>query len=127
MPKHGVVRDYDLMANDEPSAKDQTCEVCGDAPMRFQWSDYSGEAMCRSCGTPYQLKWGLEEMQEEGDYPYLNLRDEWVPVVREYHEETGRFAPLGRYLSIPEALHSDYEAFVRWVREHHPQFVNESA
>ena len=49
-PKQGILHDYDLHANLEESAKLQTCVVCGDYPMRFQWSDYSGEGMCMKCG-----------------------------------------------------------------------------
>lgn len=54
MPKQGILHDYDLRANREPTAKDNTCVVCGAHPVTYQWSDLSGEAMCTRCGCPYQ-------------------------------------------------------------------------
>lgn len=122
-PKHGILHDYDLMANAERSAQEHTCVVCGSSPTRFQWSDYSGEAMCSQCGTPYQLKWGSKEQQAEGAYPYLRLREEWVPIVREYHKETGRFTCLGTMLGGPLP---GYEAFYRWVESRHPETLKDS-
>lgn len=115
MAKAGILHDYDLMANREQSAQEQECVVCGQSPMSFQWSDYSGEAMCRKCGTPYQLKWGSDEQKEEGDYPYLNLRPSWVPIVREYHGETGAFACLGTMFGGPRP---GLKEFYDWVDQH---------
>ena len=110
--KAGVLHDYDLKANEEPAAKARACVVCGFSPMSFQWSDYHGEAMCRRCGTPYQLKGGSERQEAEGAYPYLNLNEEWVPVVRRYFEETGAWTYLGRMFGgTPPGLRS----FVAWV------------
>lgn len=116
-PKAGVLHDYDLHANLEPSARKlDACEVCGTNPISYQWSDYSGEAMCRACGTPYQLKWGSEQQKAEGAYPYLSLKPEWVPVVREYFKETGRFTCLGQMLGGGPGLRE----FNEWVDAHYP-------
>lgn len=95
MAKMGIESDYDLMANREQSAQQQKCAVCDASPVTFRWSDYSGEAMCVRCGCPYQLKWGSEEQQAKGAYPYMQLRPEVVPVIRRYFAETGRFTTLG--------------------------------
>lgn len=95
MPKYGILHDYDLMANEEPSTQGQTCVVCGVHPVGYQWSDYSGEAMCRQCGAPYQLKWGTDEQRKEGKYPYVNLKQKWIPVVRRYFDETHQFTCHG--------------------------------
>ncbi len=112
-PKEGRIFDYDLHASDQPSAHNQTCVVCGASPATYQWSDLNGEGMCTRCGTPYQLMNGSDEMRAEGKYPYLNVRDAWVPVVRRYFQETGAFACLGTFMGVrPEA-----EAFFRWVEE----------
>lgn len=100
-PKEGILHDYDLRANDEPAAHDQECVTCGARPVMYQWSDYSGEGMCSQCGTPYQLKWGSKEQEAEGKYPYLNLKPSWVPVVRRYFQETGRFTYLGTGFNRP--------------------------
>lgn len=124
MPKQGILHDYDLMANREESARGNTCVVCAADPASYQWSCYSGEAMCRQCGTPYQLKWGSDEQVAEGAYPYLNLADKWVPVVREYYEETGRFTCLGTMLGPRPGL----SAFAAWARERYPDlFADEEA
>lgn len=117
--KQGILHDYDLMANREPSASEQTCVVCGDSPMSFQWSDYHGEGMCRKCGTPYQLKAGGEKREAEGAYPYLNLAEEWVPIVREYHQETGRWVYLGMGIGRKPGLRE----FDAWCQERHPAMM----
>ena len=114
--KMGVLHDYDLMANAEPSAQGQVCVVCGDNPVSYQWSDYSGQAMCRSCGTPYQLKWGSDEQVAEGAYPYLSLKPEWVPVVREYFRETGRFTCFGMMMGPRPGLRE----FNEWADARYP-------
>jgi len=118
--KYGILQDYDLMANHEPSAQGNVCVVCGADPVTYQWSDRSGEAMCTQCGTPYQLKWGSETQETEGAYPYLLLRDEWVPVVKRYYEETGAFAGLGTMLGEPAP---GYRTFFAWVDTQYPDGV----
>lgn len=124
-PKQGVLHDYDLQANRELAARKQECVVCGAKPMAFQWSDYSGEAMCTLCGTPYQLKWGSEEQKAEGHYPYLNLREEWVPVLRRYYQETGRFTCLGIMMGEKPGL----AEFDKWVTKNNavPEGAGEGA
>ena len=99
------------------------CVVCGNS-LVFRWSDYSGEAMCCHCGTPYQVKWGSDQQKEEGDYPYLNLAESWIPVVREYYEKTGRFVELGAKLGgTPEGMRDFYE----WVDRYHPEVKKATA
>ena|SRR5690606_6493083 len=100
----------------EPAARGQSCVTCGADPVAYQWSDYSGEAMCVKCGTPYQLKWGSDEQRAEGAYPYLNLKEEWVPIVREYHAETGRWTYLGTGFD-----RAGLAEFFKWVDERHPE------
>lgn len=118
--KAGILHDYDLMANQEPAARKHTvCPVCDAIPVRYQWSDYSGEAMCIDCGTPFQLKWGNEKQRDEGNYPYLNLADDWVPIVRAYYAETKRFTCLGMMLGDKPGMFE----FVQWLKVHHPDRV----
>lgn len=116
MAKAGILHDYDLHANLEPSAKGQTCVVCRADPVEYQWSDYSGEAMCRTCGAVYQLKWGSEEQRAEGDYPYFKLRDELIEPLRAYHEETGRWTCLGMMMGPRPGL----DAFADWLETERP-------
>jgi hypothetical protein len=120
MAKFGVLHDYDLHANKEPSAQAQTCAVCGDSPMRFQWSDYHGEAMCCKCGCPYQLTAGSDQQVAEGKYPYIRLREDFIPVAKEYWEETAKFACYGIMMGGPKP---GMTSFTNWLRLRHPEFL----
>lgn len=114
--KAGILHDYDLMANVEPAAqKGGKCVVC-EIQLVYQWSDYSGEAMCTRCGCPYQLKWGSEEHKREGAYPYLNLRPELVEPLRAYYAETERFTCLGWMMGDRPGLRE----FGRWLEASRP-------
>lgn len=119
MTKHGILHDYDLLANREASASGQTCAVCGDSPMTFQWSDYSGEAMCTQCGCPYQLKWGSEEQQAEGKYPYLRFKAEFLPIAKEYWDTFHRFIYYGMSLDSKPGYHG----LISWLKGNHPEWI----
>jgi hypothetical protein len=120
-PKAGILHDYDLMANAEPSAPRNTCKVCDIPDMAFQWSDYSGEAMCCQCGAPYQLKWGSEEQKKEGKYPYFSLREEFLPAAREFWKEKQIFVHYGASFSN----HQGKDELVDWLKSHHPELLKE--
>lgn len=115
-PKFGILRDYDLYANKESSARNQVCAVCGTENMTFQWSGYSGEAMCTKCGCPYQLKWGGEKREKEGKYPYLNLKENCIPIAKEYWEKTHQFVCYGRMLGPKPG----FSEFITWAKENYP-------
>jgi len=119
MPKLGILHDYDLQANKEDSAQQQTCFVCGTSPMAFQWSDYSGEAMCTQCGCCYQLKWGTSKQRKEAKYPYLNMRKEWLPILKEYWKETHKFVCHGLMMGDSPGLAEFYE----WVKKNHKEML----
>lgn len=115
MAKSGILHDYDLWANREPAARNQKCAVCETEPMRFQWSDYSGEGMCTQCGCPYQLKWGSEEKTKEGHYPYLNMAEAFIPIAREYWSEAKTFVYYGSGIGARPGM----QELVNWLKEHH--------
>jgi hypothetical protein len=121
MAKHGVFNDYDLMANNEKSAQNQTCVVCGLSPMAFLWSDYHGEGMCIKCGCPYQLKGGTADQMKGGDYPYLNVITSGLPVLKEYWEEKKTFTYFGMSMSNQKS----YNNFIEWAKEKHPEILVE--
>lgn len=121
MNKQGILHDYDLNANLETSAINRTCIVCGASPMTFQWSDYSGEGMCTRCGCAYQLKWGSEEQQIEGKYPYLNVKEDFISILREYWEETKSFVCHGRMMCRADGV----AEFSTWVKEKHPEMMGD--
>ena len=123
MAKAGILHDYDLMANNEPSARreDVVCPVCDESPPKYQWSDYSGQAMCMKCGCIFQLKWGTDEQKKEGNYPYMGLKEEWVPIAREYWQETGKWTCFGTMLGPRPGL----DAFFAWVKQKYPEMMKE--
>jgi len=123
MPKQGILHDYDLLANQEESAQGQTCIVCGANPVRYQWSDYSGEGMCTQCGTPYQLKWGSDEQKEGNAYPYLDIKEEWVPIIQAYWNETKKWTYFGTSMSGNPGL----DEFHEWAKQHYPEMYEEGA
>lgn len=116
MVKQGILHDYDLMANMEDSAVGQTCRVCGDCPMGFQWSDYSGEAMCMKCGCPYQLKWGSDKQEEKKKYPYLRLSKEFIPIAQEYWKKKEKWVCYGCMLGPQPGMNE----LVTWLKANHP-------
>jgi hypothetical protein len=122
MPKQGILHDYDLMANAEPTAKGNTCVICGSSPVSYQWSDYPGEAMCRECGCPYQLKSGSDKQVAEGNYPYLNIKEKYIPIFKEYYQEKKRFTCFGTTLV---GYAPGIREFSEWMDKHHPEMKSE--
>ena len=121
MPKQGILHDYDIHANYEDSAHGQFCVICGTSDMSFQWSDYSGEAMCTKCGCPYQLKWGSNKQEEENNYPYLNMKKGFIPIAKEYWKEKHSFVCYG----IMMGTRSGMKDLVEWLKENHPEELKE--
>ena len=115
--KCSILHDYDLHANLEPSSQGVTCAVCGTSPTRFQWSDYSGEGMCTACGCTYQLKWGSKEQQAEGKYPYMTMTDDFLPIAREYWEQTHKWVCYGTMLGGQLGM----AELIAWCKEYHPE------
>ena len=122
MPKFGIEHDYDLKANEEPSACGQTCAVCDASPIIYRWSDLYGEAMCACCGTPYQLKGGTPEQESEGAYPYLLVKADWLATCREYWQESHRFVHGG--LTFGER--PGVREFLEWAKARHPGLFDAS-
>ena len=119
MAKQGILHDYDLWANNEPSSENQTCVICGTSPMTFQWSDYSGEAMCTICGCPYQLKWGSKEKEVGAKYPYLNMNHDFIPIAKEYWETTHQFVCYGMMMGPRPG----YRELIEWIKQNHPEWL----
>lgn len=119
MMKYGILHDYDLLANEESSSQGVTCAICDTHNTSFQWSDYSGEGMCSNCGCPYQLKWGSAQQRDEKKYPYLSMREIYIPVAREYWAETKRWVCYGIRLSGQPGMNE----LISWMKEKHPELV----
>ena len=120
MIKSGIKSDYDLWANKELKGC-EICIVCG-KQLRCRWTDYSGEGVCLICGTAYQLKWGSDEQEKEGKYPYCNIKEFFIPILKQYWEEKKTFVFTGR--SFRETTGSD--EFNKWMDENHPEMAEES-
>jgi len=117
MPKEGLVFDYDLRANDE-IPKQSICQICGEE-LHCRWTDYSGEGVCLTCGAPYQLKWGTEEQKQDNKYPYLNINPKYIPIIKEYWEQTKKFVFLGTSLTENTGI-ADFNA---WMEENHADMI----
>lgn len=115
MVKHGVKFDYDLLANEEIK-NNPICEICGN-PLRCRWTDLSGQGVCLTCGCAYQLKWGTEEQEKEGKYPYLGIKNKFIPILKQYWEEERKFVFTGTSISEDTGLREFYE----WLEIKHPE------
>ena len=85
----------------------QPCEICGEYA-GFNWSDLHGEGMCNRCGTPYDLKASPRT---------INVKSEWIPIIRQYWEETKQYMGLGQILiegDYPECIEGKRK-FFKWV------------
>ena len=120
--KAGLIHDYDLMANREESSRGVTCAVCDTPNTTFQWSDYYGEGMCIVCGCPYQLKGGTKEEEAEGKYPYMTMRDEFLPIAREYWLAKRAWVHYGSSMSRNDGM----PALIEWCKEHHPEALKKT-
>jgi len=120
MPKQGAMFDYDSHAQKHVKDVD-ICIVCGNK-LQCRWTDYNGEGVCLTCGTPYQLINGTDEQIKNNNYPYCNLRNEWIPIVKEYFEETKKFTFLGT--SFSETTGS--QAFAEWVKKNYPEMIKKT-
>ena len=100
------------------SNKEITCVICDTKPVRYQWSDYHGEGMCTTCGCTYQLRSGSKKEQEEGNYPYLSIKDEFIPAIREYWQETRSWTYFGIKMLGDKF---GYNEFWDWMEKHHPE------
>lgn len=96
------------------------CEVCGKENPAFAWTDTHGVAQCYQCGTPYVLYHyegeGDERRRVERE-PEITVRAEWIPLLREYWEQTRRIIPGGHSFQGGQELatRADAEAFNTWA------------
>lgn len=96
------------------AVKDFKCIICGTQPTKFTWTDFYGEAICLTCGCPYQLL--PPAGAEKKEYPSCNLDPEFIPWLKRYWEETHRFANLGIYLRPLSAKDKeDMDALAAWL------------
>jgi hypothetical protein len=94
---------------------DWKCEVCGSKSVT--WTDYHGEAVCMTCGTPYQiLQYDENNKPIKDAVPRMNIKAEYVPLLRQYWNEAHRYMGLGSYMGqcpCPD----DRKAFHEWLAQ----------
>jgi hypothetical protein len=105
------------MSENEKSFK---CAVCGN-DFHGIWTDYYGEATCVCCGIPYQL---LEPSGAKQGiiYPHLKIDEKFVPIFREYWNETHQMHREGMFLSNYGQI-PNQRKFRDWLEERHPEVL----
>lgn len=88
------------------------CQVCENQD--WSWTDRHGEAYCTKCGTPHIVVSHLEGI-ERGT---CGIRDESIPIIRQYHQETGHGCGLGSFFLWNDYLDQllDRKRFNEWLQ-----------
>jgi hypothetical protein len=111
---------YGYMANAHRK-ENFVCIICNTKNPSFNWSDKHGEGMCDICGTPYQLLQYDKDKNLIKDFmPKCNIKNEWIPVLKQYWKETGEYTGLGQIMFVwqyPECQEGQ-EKFNAWLKEH---------
>lgn len=111
-----MAQKYGHRAGEADAADILICTICGaQGRGNWSWTDLHGEAFCIHCGCPHQL------IGEIG----CNLKDEWIPIVKEYWAATKKPCGIGVFLierDYPDQIAAK-EAFFAWVKEHHPTLM----
>jgi hypothetical protein len=71
------------------------CAVCG-TPLAARWTDTHGVGACCTCGLPYRL-YHYENNERVEKPPSVAVKDEWLPLAREYWTETKRRVFPGQF------------------------------
>ena len=121
-------QEYGHLANLVPTPE-FVCEICG-GPAHFSWTDYHGEAYHVRCGAPYQLL-QYEPKGPDGKLgkaidapPKLKISQTWLPVIKQYWNETHEFMGLGTYMILrdyPECARGR-ERLDAWL-DLHPELI----
>lgn len=123
MQKHGH------LANMVKEGGEFICLVCEASPVSWTWGDVHGEAMCVTCGTPYQLlQYDENKRRVEGVPPRLNIKENWLPILKRYWEETRAFTGLATIMiwrDYPECEEGQSN-FYAWLDEHSELIPEES-
>jgi hypothetical protein len=100
------------------------CEVCGKEAV-FRWTDTHGIGACSNCGLPYTLYHYVDNKRVERP-PECAVRQEWIPHLRRYWNETHRNCYPGAYnfpgSSYEVASAEDFEVFNDWIEAHCEEF-----
>jgi hypothetical protein len=62
------------------------------------------------------LKWGTDEQVKDGKYPYPNIQEVWIPILKKYWDETHEFVCYGSMLGDRPGV----EKFNKWAEDNYP-------
>lgn len=105
-----------------------TCGIC-EEPLHCRWTDTHGVGACRKCGAPHRLYHyegeGNAKRPVDKASELLTL-PAFVPLLRRYHQETGRNCSPGAFnlpgSSYEVAVDEDFETLDRFVELHRSEF-----
>lgn len=74
---------------------DTNCVICGAEPS-YCWTDTHGVGVCWTCGLPYTI-YHYEDDERVEKAPTIAVKEAWLPLAREYWQETHRRVFPGTY------------------------------
>jgi ribosomal protein L37E len=91
------------------------CEICG-WESYVEWTDKHGEAECATCGAPYQILHYDENNKRIEKESSLNIKEEYIPYLKQYWEEKNKYAPNGSFMGFrSKKQRQAYEDFNEWL------------
>ena len=101
------------------------CTICDQEMRGFQWTDTHGIGQCVMCGTPYEIyHYDADKKRVDGP-PTCIVRDDYVPILREYWATFKRTIPSGCSFQGGQEMASenDQRHFYDWFSAHTPAEV----
>ncbi len=92
------------------------CIICEDM-LAYEYTNLNGEVGCLICGATYTI---------ENEKPVTNIKDEFIPLLKEYWNKTHGHSGIGGDLFGPKNKYKENkEKFDRWLRTEN-EFVSNS-
>ena len=102
------------------SIKLTTCGICGET-LHTSFTDRHAQSTCNTCGATYIL-WGK---RDESEYPFLDFKEGFKTVFKEYWDETGERCRLGAWMGMPRSVYEEQKKLTAWLETHHPEWLSE--
>lgn len=103
------------------------CEICNQEFVG-QWTDFHGQATCRNCGAPYQLK-SFSGAPPDMRFPRIDFNEEFKPIFKEYWDVTGNRCRLGKYMGYRDypGIPDERRSLIDWLQINHPEWVSDDS
>ncbi len=105
-----------------------TCEICGDS-LSCRWTDTHGIGACLTCGAPYRLYHYAPDKKRVDKSPAIQIRPEWIPILKRYWEEVGHNCDPGGFnfsgSSYEVASEEDFRLYIQWMEKHKDELPKE--